>query len=83
MSFWLHSFCSKWEGLDPVNRFNQTSWEAAVTPADRPKSVRTSCVIEVFGGAFVLSHCFLNFSVGVGFFCHRTESDLLIFLFGQ
>ena len=41
---------------------------AIVTPTDRPKSVRNRCVIEVFGSVFVLSHCFLNFSVGVGAF---------------
>ena len=34
----------------------------------RPKSVRNRCVIEVFGGVFVLSRCFLDFSVGVGAF---------------
>ena len=36
-----------------------------VTPTDRPKSVRNRCVIEDFGGVFVLSRCFLDFSVGV------------------
>ena len=41
---------------------------AIVTPTDRPKSVRNRCVIEVFGGVFVLSRCFLDFSVGVGAF---------------
>ena len=40
----------------------------AVTPTDRPKSIRNRCVIEVFGGVFVLSRCFLDFSVGVGAF---------------
>ena len=40
----------------------------AVTPTDRPKSVRNSCVIKVFGGVFVLSRCFLDCSVGVGVF---------------
>ena len=35
---------------------------------DRPKSVRNRCVIEVFGGVFVLSRCILDFSVGVGAF---------------
>ena len=40
---------------------------AVVTPTDRPKSVRNCCVMEVFGGTFVLSVCFLDFSVGVGF----------------
>ena len=39
-----------------------------VTPTDRPKSVRNRCVIEVFGGVFVLSRCFLDFSVDVGAF---------------
>ena len=41
---------------------------AIVIPTDRPKSVRNRCVIEVFGGVFVLSRCFLDFSVGVGAF---------------
>ena len=40
----------------------------AVTPTDRPKSVRNSCVIKVFGGVFMLSRCFLDCSVGVGVF---------------
>ena len=38
---------------------------AIVTPNDRPKSVRNRCVIEVFGGVFVLSSCSLDFSVPV------------------
>ena len=41
---------------------------AIFTPTDRPKSVRIRLVIEVFGGVFVLSRCFLDFSVGVGAF---------------
>ena len=41
---------------------------AIVTPIDRPKSVLNRCVIEVFGGVFMLSRCFLDFSVGVGAF---------------
>ena len=40
----------------------------AVTPTDRPKSVRNSCVIKVFVGVFMLSRCFLDCSVGVGVF---------------
>ena len=51
-----------------ANRFNHTSWVTAVTPTDRPKSVRNSCVIKVFGGVFILSRCFLDYSVGVGVF---------------
>ena len=46
---------------------NHTSWMTVVTPTDRPKSVRNCCVIEVFGGVFVLSFCF-DFSVGIGVF---------------
>ena len=41
---------------------------AAVTPTDRPMSVRNRYVIEVFVGVFVYSCCFLDFSVGVGAF---------------
>ena len=54
-------------------------WVTAVTPTDRPKSVLNSCVINVFGGVFMLSRCFLDCSVGRGF-CHRAESYLLHFL---
>ena len=39
-----------------------------VTPTDRPKLARNSCVIKVFGGVLMLSRCFLDCSVGVGFF---------------
>ena len=35
---------------------------------DRPKSMRYRCVFESFGGVFMLSRCFLDFSVGVGAF---------------
>ena len=52
---------------------------AVITPSDRPKSVRNNCVIEVFGGVFVLSRCFLDFFCGF-MFCHMTESDLFLFL---
>ena len=51
--------------VELVNRFNNTSRVAVVIPTDRPKSIRHHCVIECFGGVFVLSRCFLNFSVGV------------------
>ena len=48
----------------------------AVTPTDRPMSVRNRCVIEVFGGVCLLSRCFWGFSVGVGPFVigHRIRS---------
>ena len=51
-----------------MNRFNHISWVTAVSPTDRTKSVRNRCVIEVFGGVFMLSRCFLDFSVSVGAF---------------
>ena len=47
----------------PINRFNHISRVAVVTPIDHPNSVRNRCVIEVFGGVYVLSLCFLEFSV--------------------
>ena len=43
-------------------------WVTAVTPTDRPKSVHNRCVIEVFVAFFMLSRCFLDFSVRVGAF---------------
>ena len=64
----LHNCCGESEGWDPVNWFNHTAGVAIVTPTDRPKSVRNRCVIEVFGGVFVLSRCFLDFCLGVGAF---------------
>ena len=67
MFFLLHSFCGKWEGWDSVNLFHHTSWMDIVTPTDRPKSVRSRCVFEVFGGVFVLSRCFWIFLWVSGF----------------
>ena len=34
--------------VGPVKQVNHTSWVAVITPADRPKSVRNRCVIELF-----------------------------------
>ena len=52
-----------------------------VTPTDRPKSVRNlrSYVIEDFGGVFCVVTLLLEFSVGVLFFCRRTQSDIFLF----
>ena len=38
---------------------------AFLTPIDRPKSIRSRCVIEVFDGIHVLRLCYLDFCVGV------------------
>ena len=83
MSFWLHGFCGWWEGWDPVNRFNHTSWVAIVTPADRPKSVRNRCVIEVFGGVLCVFTLLFGFFCRCKGFCHRAESDLFLFSYGR
>ena len=65
----------------PVNQVNHTSWMAVVTPTDRPKSVRNRCVIELFCGVVcVVTLPFLHFCWRMGF-CHRTESDLFLFIF--
>ena len=42
-----------------------------VTPTDRPKLVGNRCVIEVFGGVFVLSIGFI-ISCWYRGFCHGT-----------
>ena len=52
---------------------------AVITSTDRPKSVRNLCVIELFGGMFVLSLCPFDISVRTRAFCHRTELDLFFF----
>ena len=54
-------------------------WMTVVTPTDRPKSVLNRCAIVVFGGVIVLS---IGFRIFCWYwcFCHRSESDLLLFL---
>ena len=59
---------------------NHTSWMALVTSTDRPKSVRNRCLIELFCGVVcVVTLPFWHFFWCRGF-CHRTESDLFLFL---
>ena len=59
---------------------NHTSWVALVTPTDRPKSVCNRCLIELFCGVVcVVTLPFWHFCWCRGF-CHRTESDLFLFL---
>ena len=55
----------------PETSITQRLWTnigRSVGVTGRPKSVRNRCVIEVFGGVFVFSRCFLGFSVSVGAF---------------
>ena len=80
VSFWLHGCCGEWEGWR-VNQVNHTSWVAVVTPTDRPKSVRNCCLIELLCGVVcVVTLPFWHFCWCRGF-CHRTGSDLLLFVF--
>ena len=72
--------CGWWEGWVPVNRFNHTS-RVTVTLADRSKSIRNRCVIKVFGGDFYVVVLLFGFFCWCRGFCHRTESDLFLFLF--
>ena len=61
--------------------FNRSLNETRKTDFDTLKhvSVRNRCVIEVVGGVWVLSFGFRIFCWNRGF-CHRTGSDLLLFL---
>ena len=43
---------------------------AIVTPADRPKSVRNRCVIEVFGGVLCVVMLLFGFFCRCRGFCH-------------
>ena len=65
VSFWLHGCCGSGK-VGPVNQVNHTSWVAVVSPADRPKSVRNRCVIELFCGVVYVTLCPFDISVGVG-----------------
>ena len=59
---------------------NHTSWVAVVTPTDRPKSVRNSCLIELFCGVVCVVTLSLWHFCWYRDFCHRTGSDLLLFV---
>ena len=79
VSFWLHGCCGVWEG-GPVNQINHTSWVAVVTQTDRPKSVRNCCLIELFCGVVCVVTLPVWHVCWCGGFCHRTGSDLLLFV---
>ena len=65
--------------VGPEHQVNHTSWVAVVTPFDRPKSVRSRCVIELFCGVCVVTLPSWHFCWCMGI-CHRTESDIFLFL---
>ena len=52
---------------------------AVVTPIDRPKPIRNRCVVKVFRGVFVVSRCFLDFSVDLGAFVTGLSQISLFF----
>ena len=79
VSFWLDNVFSKYEDCDPVNWFNNTSWDVAITPTNRHKSVRNRCVFNIFWRFFVVTVLFGSFCCKVS--CNRTESDLFLILF--
>ena len=58
---------------------NHTSGVTAVSPTDRPKSVRNRCVIEVFGGVLYVVTLLFGFFCECRGVCNRTESDLFLF----
>ena len=60
-------------------RFNHTSRVVVVTPTDRPKLVHNRSVIEVFV-AFCIVTVFFVMLWGCKSFCHRTESDICLYL---
>ena len=59
---------------------NHTSWVTVVTPTDRPKSVRNCCLIELFCGVVCVVTLPLWHFCWYRGFCHRTGSDLLLFV---
>ena len=62
----------------PVNQVYHTSWVAVVTQTDRNR-----CLIALFCGVVcVFTLPFWHFR-GCRGFCHRTESDLLLFVFAK
>ena len=60
---------------------NHTSWVAVITPTDRPKSVRNCRLIELFCGVVCVATLPLGHFCWYRGFCHRTGSDLLLFVF--
>ena len=59
---------------------NHTSWVAVVTSTDRPKSVSNRCLIELFCGVVCVVALPFRYFCWCRGFCHRTGSDLLLFV---
>ena len=67
-------------GSEKVALVNHTNWVAVVTPTNCPKSVRNRCVIELFCGVVCVGTLSFYYFCWCREFCHRTESDLFLFL---
>ena len=85
MRRFIYKFLNLWPvagsgKVGPVNQVNHTSWVAVVTPTDRPKSVRNRSVIELFSGVVCLVTLLYWYFCWCMGFCHRTVSDLFLFL---
>ena len=66
--------------VKPVNQVNHTSWVTVVTPTDHSKSARNCCLIELFCGVVSVVTLHFWYFRGCRGFCHRTASDLLLFV---
>ena len=64
-----------------MNQLNHTSYVIDTTLTDSPILVRSGCVIEDFGGLFVLLLCLFEFSVGIGAFVVGMSHISSFFLF--
>ena len=65
---------------------NLTSWMTVVTPTDHPMLVRNRCVIDLFGGVFVLLLFPFDIYVGKRAFVIGLSHDitlLVVFLYIQ
>ena len=72
--------CGKWEGWALKPLVNQPDLMTVVAPADRPKSVRNSCVIERICSVFVSFHLSIVCRLGVFVILLRQISSLFSLL---
>ena len=75
----MHGDRGKWEGWALKPQVNHNGWMTVVAPADRPKSVRNSCVIECICSAFVSFYLCIICRLGV--FVIRLRQNSSIFSF--
>ena len=66
-------------GIPSTGLTTPVGW-LSLPQTDRPKSVCNRCVIEVFGGVLCVVTLLFGYFCQCRGFCHRTESDLFLFL---